>query len=145
MLKGSEDGTARVWDVASGQCIRILPHRGPLTNAFFSPRYKHFEADQFNPSVVINTFEKKRPDVQSATDKEMSAQVMVRCPPLSNLDEVPKSLLSGKGQMRQSEQLTQQVTQNELGHLRRINHQLYAFTVEKVLGNAGKGGGKNRK
>ncbi len=118
--------------MASGQCVRILTHRGPLTNAFYAPRFKHLETDKFHPKVVINTFEKKRHDGPAA-ESEMSAQVHIRCPPLMEKDE--KS--SSKVHMDHSDQ------QNEFGHLIQVNRQLYAFHVDNIFkaktpGSAGK-------
>ncbi|KAH7976713.1 hypothetical protein HPB52_018449 [Rhipicephalus sanguineus] len=37
MVSGSEDCTARVWDVASKQCIHILHHKGTVTNVLVAP------------------------------------------------------------------------------------------------------------
>lgn len=121
--------------MASGQCVRILSHRGPLTNAFYAPRYKHLETDKFHPSVVINTFEKKRGgDGVSSIESEMSAQLHMRYPPLMKVAEE-----TGKDQkVEQTGELTRQVTENELDHLKRINHQLYTFAIDKVLSNGAK-------
>lgn len=140
-MEGSDDGSARVWDVASGQCIRILSHRGPLTNAFYAPRYKHLETDKFHPNVIINTFEKKRGD-GPAVESEMTAQLHVRHPPLMTADKES----STKKQLEHAVQLTQQVTENELEHLKRINHELYKFTVDKILSKVSTNNGvKKRK
>ena len=32
----SDDGTARVWDVATGECVAVLKHEGPVRHAAFS-------------------------------------------------------------------------------------------------------------
>ena len=134
-ISGSDDNSARVWDVASGQCIRILSHRGPLTNAFYAPRFKHLETDKFLPSVIINTFEKKRHDGPAA-ESELSAQVLIRHPPLMETDE--KS--SAKVHMDHSDQ------QNEFGHLINVNRQLYSFHVDNIFNKTPAGsGGKKRK
>ncbi|KAH9364329.1 hypothetical protein HPB48_001290 [Haemaphysalis longicornis] len=37
LVSGSDDHTARVWDVASKQCIHIFHHKGAVTNAFIVP------------------------------------------------------------------------------------------------------------
>lgn len=115
--------------MASGQCVRILTHRGPLTNAFFAPRYKHLDTDKFHPRVIINTFEKKRHDNQLNVDNDTNAQVLIRCQPLMEVNCYSESLnsLSGEGQT------SNQVTQNELSYLKRVNRQLYAFAVDKIL------------
>lgn len=34
LLSGSDDCTVRLWDVQSLNCIRVLLHKGPVTNAF---------------------------------------------------------------------------------------------------------------
>nr|XP_050031371.1 WD repeat-containing protein 18-like [Dermacentor andersoni] len=37
LVSGSEDCTARVWDVASKQCIHVLHHKGAVTNVLVVP------------------------------------------------------------------------------------------------------------
>jgi WD40 repeat protein len=37
ILTASRDGTARVWDAASGRAVAVLDHHGPLVGARFSP------------------------------------------------------------------------------------------------------------
>ena len=37
VLTASEDGTARVWDVATGECVSVLKHGGAVRHAAFSP------------------------------------------------------------------------------------------------------------
>lgn len=37
LASGSEDRTARIWDVLSKQCIHVLHHQGPLTNILIVP------------------------------------------------------------------------------------------------------------
>jgi pre-rRNA-processing protein IPI3 len=133
---GSDDGSARVWDIASGQCVRILAHRGPLTNAFFAPRYKHLETDKFHPRIIINTFEKKRHDGQLlSAENELNAQVLISCPPLmESLDssQGAEALSLSGSNASGGHQVSDQVTQNEMGRLKLINRQLYAFAVDKI-------------
>ncbi|KAK4014999.1 WD repeat-containing protein 18 [Daphnia magna] len=133
LLSGSDDESARVWDMASGQCVRILAHRGPLTNAFFAPRYKHLDTDKFHPRVIINTFEKKRHDGQLNADSDTNVQLLMRCPPLleSFDSECQSNSLLGKSEG----QASGEVMQNELSHLKYVNRQLYAFAVDKILNN----------
>ena len=119
--------------MASGQCVRILTHRGPLTNAFFAPRYKHLETDKFHPRVIINTFEKKRHDGQLlSTENELTAQLLTSCPPMmddsSSHSSEPLSLLGSEGHLQ-----SDQVTQNEMERLKLINRQLYAFAADKIF------------
>ncbi|EFX83603.1 hypothetical protein DAPPUDRAFT_301554 [Daphnia pulex] len=137
LLSGSDDGSARVWDIASGQCVRILAHRGPLTNAFFAPRYKHLETDKFHPRIIINTFEKKRHDGQLlSAENELNAQVLISCPPLmESLDssQGAEALSLSGSNASGGHQVSDQVTQNEMGRLKLINRQLYAFAVDKIF------------
>ena len=113
---GSDDGTARIWDIYSGQCIRILAHRGPLTNAFFAPKFKHFETDQFQPSVIINRFEKKC-DSQSP----LNAEILTKTKPFSEFNLQAEPVINDE------------LVQSNLQNVKSINHKLYAFAVKKIL------------
>jgi hypothetical protein len=123
--------------MASGQCVRILTHRGPLTNAFFAPRYKHLETDKFRPRVIINTFEKKRHDGQLlSAENECNAQLLMNCPPL--MESFDSSTLCRSAEILSSlgskgGRVSDQVTQNEMESLKHINRQLYAFAVDKIF------------
>jgi pre-rRNA-processing protein IPI3 len=39
LVSGSEDGTARVWDAESRQCLRVLGHKEPITAMFIVPKH----------------------------------------------------------------------------------------------------------
>ena len=123
---GSEDGNARIWDVDSRQCIKILSHRGPLTNALFAPRFKHLEAEKFQPSLVLGTFEKKKNEVFS---NDLTAQILVNYAPLMKKDTRP---IEGK-QSRQSFADLDPDVQSEIEKLHRVNKELYEFAVDNLI------------
>ena len=37
LATASFDGSARVWDMATGECCEVLPHTAPLCAVYFSP------------------------------------------------------------------------------------------------------------
>ena len=117
LLSGSDDSSARVWDIDSGQCLRILVHRGPLTNAFFCPKFKHFEAEKFQPRKVVAQFEKKLdPDAPFTVDvwtHELPFQDAVL--PRSPADD------------------DEQLLRNDVAQLERINRDLYQFAVDNLM------------
>lgn len=125
-LLGSEDSNARIWDIDSRQCLKILNHRGPLTNAVFAPRFKHLEAEKFQPSCVLGTFEKKKNETNS---NDLSALVLVNYPPMMERDA---KLIEGK-QPRQSFADLDPDVQNEIEKLHRVNKELYEFAVDKLM------------
>jgi len=117
LLSGSDDSSARVWDIDSGQCLRILVHRGPLTNAFFCPKFKHFEAEKFQPRKVVAQFEKKLdPDAPFTVDvwtHELPFQDAVL--PRSPADD------------------DEQLLRNDVAQLKRINSDIYQFAVDNLM------------
>ena len=155
---GSEDGSCRLWDVASGQCVRVLQHRGALTNAFFSGRCHHLQLLEqdvklFRPSVVLTTpFEKKKTTTTpGAAMSKTSAQCLVaECPlPTAQSGISIASGIDGHRMGRGGPSVAgrQAALSDQVRQLRRLNHQLYAFAVDKVLPSSstligGGGGGK---
>lgn len=124
---GSEDGNARIWDIDSRQCLKILNHRGPLTNAVFAPRFKHLEAEKFQPSLVLGIFEKKKNEAYSS---DLTAQVLVNYPPLLERDA---NLTQGKQSGHQPLADLDPDVQNEIEKLHRVNKELYEFAVDKLI------------
>jgi len=116
LLSGSEDGTARIWDLSSGQCVRILQHRGPLTNAFFAPKFKHFETDKFQPSVLVNNFEKKR-ESQTPVNAEILVRVQPFLAPTHSMGPV----------------VNEELGHSKMQNLQRVNQGLYKLMVKKIL------------
>ena len=117
LLSGSDDSSARVWDIDSGQCLRILVHRGPLTNAFFCPKFKHFEAEKLQPRVIVTQFEKKR-----ESDVSHHADVLIRELPFQD------AALS-----RSPADDDEQLLRNDVAQLKRINRDIYQFAVDKLM------------
>lgn len=123
---GSEDGNARIWDIDSRQCLKILSHRGPLTNALFAPRFKHLEAEKFQPSLILGTFEKKKNEAYS---NDLTAQTLVHYAPL-----MEKDTKSVQGmQPRQSHADLDPDVQSEIEKLHRVNKELYEFAVDNLI------------
>lgn len=113
---GSDDMMARVWDIHSGQCVRLLQHRGPLSNAFFCPKFKHFDAEKFQPRTILSNFEKK-------LDNQLKAVADVL------IDETPF-----KHEMSHLfADTNEDLLLSELKSLRKINHELYSFALDSAL------------
>ena len=120
LLSGSDDSSARVWDIDSGQCLRILVHRGPLTNAFFCPKFKHFEAEKFQPRKVVAQFEKKL----NPLDPDAPFHVDVWTHELPFQDAVlPRSPADDD----------EQLLRNDVAQLKRINSDIYQFAVDNLM------------
>ena len=115
-VSGSDDATARVWDVQSGQCIRLLQHRGPLSNAFFCPKFKHFDAEKFQPRTILSNFEKKRDDQWKAVADVSVDETPFQHETLHSFSHANEDLLLSK-----------------LKTLKKINKELYSFALENAL------------
>ena len=104
-----------MWDIESGQCVRILPHRGSLTNAFFTAKFHHFDAAKFQPCVIVGTFEKRKAETDMRADVLVSEAAVER--EIVTAEPVYENILA----------------RHELHTLTRINQQLYSFAVDKIM------------
>ncbi|XP_053558793.1 WD repeat-containing protein 18 [Bombina bombina] len=58
LVSGSNDETVCVWDIHSKQCLRTVPHRGPVTNAFIMPAPANMLRADSKPSFPLPRFSK---------------------------------------------------------------------------------------
>lgn len=58
LLSGSLDTEVMLWHIPSRQCIRVLHHKGPVTNAFFTVAPKCIFSEDMKPTLVLRSFQK---------------------------------------------------------------------------------------
>ena len=119
-----------------------------MTNAFFSPRCHHLQLLEqdvkfFRPSIVLTTpFEKKK----ATSGTKTSAQCLVpECPLIPavgscgfvssagghSLSAMNRGVVSRGGSANEAGR--QAALCDQVRHLKRLNHQLYTFAVDKIL------------
>ncbi|KAG1714664.1 Iduronate 2-sulfatase [Nymphon striatum] len=60
LLSGSDDSSVRLWDVKSFNCIKVFPHKGPITNALLTLIPNHILTTKLkimnNSAIPIKSF-----------------------------------------------------------------------------------------
>lgn len=130
LLSGSTDGTVHVWDIASRQVLRTLPHKGPVTAAFFARGYDNFRATVLRLRLQIRSLQGPSDD-----DVRESVEVVSR-------GRDPAEILNyelyaeGSGEARGSDEKTSKKVedlQNEIKKLKKINAAIYQYSVTHIL------------
>lgn len=150
LVSGSDDTTARIWDVPSKQCIHILHHKGALTNAFIAltPAALTQATKAVPPSLPLTTFKRS---MQAARDANGTAVNVGR----ASTELWPSSLAKGGGGYRLAEECARALSSGatpeesemevadgagekealkEVAALKQVNRQLYNYAWSCVLG-----------
>lgn len=138
LASGSEDRTVRIWHVKSGQCVRVLEHKGAVTALrYLLPPAAMLEPTAWSPARRLTGLQKGADEAQplacrlfSRTDKAGR--------PLAERQEEEEVMMMVEG--REEGQQQQEVAKNgdETGgltvdELKLINQQLYQFAVQNIL------------
>jgi len=122
LASGSQDGSVKLWDTQSGQCVRTLPHKGAVvTLAFILSPPSLVDRDRWQPARKLVPLQKgvvqgeelycsllRREDLQGRDwDQESQGQ--------------PVAINTG------------QVSEHTIEELKEINSQLYKFALKNVL------------
>ncbi|XP_049790972.1 WD repeat-containing protein 18 [Schistocerca nitens] len=122
LLSSSTDMKVIVWDIPSGQCKRVLQHKGPVYNAFFTICPKQMFIEDWKPTVVLNGFQKSV-DSESKCIEIMNKVDLCESPTL--FDAVPMVAVAEAGSIK-----------DEVIALKKINKDLYTFAINKLLDTA---------
>ncbi|XP_013776605.1 WD repeat-containing protein 18-like [Limulus polyphemus] len=142
LLSGSRDQNVTLWHIPSRQCIRKLPHKGAVTNAFFSQTpYALFQEDTVRKLTPLQTFKKHLFSEEDLVNEEENGKngvhinlhhhPVLQVKELSQEDKVSlKSLENADSRIsaQSNEELKEEVEQ-----LKSVNHQLYLYSVTSLL------------
>ncbi|KAJ9590239.1 hypothetical protein L9F63_016626 [Diploptera punctata] len=128
LLSGSLDACVMLWHIPSRQCIKLLQHKGPITNAFFTIAPKNIFSEEIKPSIILQSF-KKGTDVN-----EKNAAVSVRNKE-SNWYEEPDEGYDNLKHIpaAKQEQVDDNALKEQIVALRKINSDLYNFAKKSIL------------
>lgn len=132
LLSGSLDTEVMLWHIPSRQCIRIIHHKGPVTNAFFTVAPKCIFSEEVKPTFVLHSFQKSS-DLNEGT---MAISVRMTQSNWHAIDDDNGddyyykksdsiSVASSTSEVR--------ALKEQLASLKKINSDLYGFAVEKLL------------
>ncbi|XP_071484433.1 WD repeat-containing protein 18-like [Diadema antillarum] len=145
LASGSTDQTARVWDIGSGQCLRVLQHKGSVGAVQFVLRPLPTAGGTALPRALppLPAFQRSFPwEGESTVGSTAESGYAVKISrPLEesekNYEEavgLPRSLREGNAKVYQLQ--SQPRSDDEVRRLQRINAQLYHLYAQTIMGEA---------
>lgn len=135
LLSGSADETVRLWHIESKQCLRLIQHKGSITNAFLTFVPSQMFVEKFKPSIVMHRLQRSS---DLAENHDCNIEVMT----LKDLDFIPfddSYELSSSSEfvyIENSSAVSNEeisAASTEVDELRRKNIELFKFASEKIL------------
>ncbi|CAH0380683.1 unnamed protein product [Bemisia tabaci] len=124
LVSGSNDEMVKLWHVRSGQCLRTLYQKGPVTNILFTMVPKSMNSPTFHPLIILRPFGKSS-DMDSGSN-QVCIEVLMKDDLITPETYVTKSTLDFSNE--ESSEL-----QKELRRVKKINSQLFQFAMKKIL------------
>lgn len=149
LLSGSSDENVMLWHIPSKQLIRTLSHKGLITNAFFTLTPKSMFDHDIKLDLISSNF-KRMIDNNETDDHVMEILVTSNhsCDsldsenyPQNNFDSTltipPATVVAQINGVQSTETATQELEhlRAEVKNLKRINKELYHFSVKNILKN----------
>ncbi|KAL5016239.1 hypothetical protein ScPMuIL_005828 [Solemya velum] len=121
LVSGSHDCTARVWDVTSGQCVKTLSHKGPVTNVLVELTPPSLIDPELKPNLPIKQFKRNLESglAGPAGDSERVLNIQIK----SHKE---------KSESYQAEDANAEL-RKEISKLKSINQKMYTFAVNEIL------------
>lgn len=132
LMSGSADETVKIWHIVSRQCLRTIPHKGHVTNAFFTLMPKHMLSHDYKPSVILCSFQKNDTSelYEHSVEIFMPHDIMIEDYD-RNIDDAPINELANvveNGDKNNAENLN-----NEIKMLKTVNAELYKLAVKEIF------------
>lgn len=143
LLSGSSDENVILWHIPSRQLIRTLPHKGIITNAFFTLTPKAMFDQDVKLNLISNNFkrmidnnitEEQTVDISVTADQSNESKDDVQTKIISKLPIV-STQMNGSTVHTQKGEPSQDVEslRAEIKNLKRINKELYNFNIKNIL------------
>ncbi|GFG34181.1 hypothetical protein Cfor_08160 [Coptotermes formosanus] len=130
LLSGSLDAEVMLWHIPSRQCLRVLHHKGPVTNAFFTVAPKCMFSEEMKPTLVLRSFQKSL----DPNEETVALNIRATQDNWHTIDEddvyyYDKSdHISVTSSTAEDSRLMEQIVS-----LQKVNSDLYGFALEKIL------------
>ncbi|CAH1772552.1 unnamed protein product [Owenia fusiformis] len=145
LVSGSQDGNVKIWDISSKQCIRTIPHKGPIVNALIVPTPGALLGDA-KPNLPVQPFKRQlfipEPSIRHTIpvriqgniedsqcnddDTSLIEEYMVA---MNDKDDVSTE----RGKTTNGSEIIE--LRKELERIKKINAELYKFSVAEILNN----------
>lgn len=143
LMSSSSDEQVILWHIHSKQPIRTIRHKGSVTNAYFTINFPAIYQQDFSPSIILHSLERT---LEKDSDDVLQVEILVNTkidfwPEGQESDHVESIVSSYETKTTQKES----VLKEELEKLKKINANLYAFSVEKALNSVPLSNGNSNK
>ncbi|CAH1634857.1 unnamed protein product [Spodoptera littoralis] len=131
LMSGGNDEQVVLWHIPSKQPVRIMRHKGPITNAFFTTNYPAIYKQEFSPNIILHSLERTlEKDADEITEMEvlMKTKISFWPEPQEKIEDHETSKeLENEFKYKEEDLLAQ------LNKLKIINSNLYSMAVQKSL------------
>uniref|UniRef100_A0A2A4JPA1 Uncharacterized protein n=1 Tax=Heliothis virescens TaxID=7102 RepID=A0A2A4JPA1_HELVI len=131
LMSGSNDEQVILWHIPSKQPVRIIRHKGPITNAFFTVNYPAIYKQEFTPSIVLHGLERTlEKDAEDITEMEILIKKKIDFWP-DALGVIEDNIISKE--VENEFKFKEEGLREEINKLKTINSNLYALAIQKSL------------
>lgn len=129
LLSGAQDEQVILWHIPSRQPIRIIKHKGAITNAFFTVNYPAIFRQEFSPNIVLHSLERTmEKDADDVTEIEVLVNKKIHFWPQSRTEFE----CSSNSEVLESEiKLKEKALKDEVKRLKAINGNMYGYIMQK--------------
>ncbi|XP_058442821.1 WD repeat-containing protein 18 [Malaya genurostris] len=132
LLSGSADERVIIWHIKSRQQLRIIPHKGIVTNAQFmlAPKSMFNQMIKINPS--FQPLQKLVCPVEKIIDQCVEVAVHEKC--YKKINRFKKSgtcTYKNNTTVNNQEEIIK--LKKEIHHLKMVNREMYDFTVKNIM------------
>ncbi|XP_023944886.2 WD repeat-containing protein 18 [Bicyclus anynana] len=126
LVSGGNDDQVILWHIRSRQPIRIIRHKGSITNAFFSLNYKAIYQQDFTPNIILHSLERT---LENNSDDVVEIDVLV-----NKKNNFWSQYENNDANVAISEDSdTTKALQDEIEKMKQINANLYTIAIQKAL------------
>ncbi|XP_015521343.1 WD repeat-containing protein 18 [Neodiprion pinetum] len=129
LLSGSADGFVNIWHIPSRQILRTIPHKGPVTAAFFTRAVNNFFTNDLRPKLVLHSLQRNA-DADSENDvievvNSCREQDLLNAEIFFSSNDVPSDGSDAYAELQKA--------QDEIKALKATNAQLYKYGVKLLM------------
>ncbi|KAL4219641.1 WD repeat-containing protein 18 [Mactra antiquata] len=129
LVSGSHDSSVKIWDIFSGQCLRSLPHKGPISNAMIIPTPPAVHNPEIKPTMPLQAFKR---NLYTGDDSE--GYININLHNTCNVLDQQYTDLTDLEEKQSKESNIETLTA-ELHEVKAKNKDLYLYTINEILHN----------
>lgn len=137
LLSGGTDENVLVWHIPSKQLIRTLPHKGKITNAFFTLTPPSMFNQEKKLTLIANNFQRMINSNLDADDHVVETMITneyeEECEFNLVQDPVENVIIRERKNSVNDNSSEIEILKNEIQKLKKANRELYEYNVKKII------------